>query len=155
MPYTLDAEHDGQIYRVQLDKLRVPRCRNCGEMVFDDAANEQISDALRQQVGLLSPAEIRANREALGLTQRQLADHLGIAEATLSRWERSGQIQERALDRLVRVYFAFPGVRAALADEAALAALGSQVGRQEEAPLQPPPPMAGLAEVLGELPTRK
>jgi transcriptional regulator with XRE-family HTH domain len=43
-----------------------------------------------------------------------LARLLGVGEATLSRWETGGQIQQRALDRLLRLYFAVPPARDAL-----------------------------------------
>ena len=39
---------------------------------------------------------------------------MGIAEATLSRWLSETQIQSRAMDNLLRVFFAFPEVRMAL-----------------------------------------
>src|SRR5438094_9132850 len=87
VPYTTEAEYDGRTYTVTVPELKVPRCQNCGELVLDTAANRQITAALRQQLGLLTPEQIRENRESLGLTQRQLASHLGIAEATVSRWQ--------------------------------------------------------------------
>src|SRR5216683_498684 len=36
----------------------------------------------------VSGAELRRRREALGLTQAALADHLGIAATSVARWER-------------------------------------------------------------------
>jgi len=48
------------------------------------------------------------------MTQKEAAERLGIAEATLSRWLTDTQIQSRALDNLLRVFFAFPVVREAL-----------------------------------------
>ena len=45
------------------------------------------------------------------LTQKLLADHLGIAESTLSRWETGAQIQQRAFDKLLRLYFDVPEAR--------------------------------------------
>jgi putative zinc finger/helix-turn-helix YgiT family protein len=82
-------------------------------------ANDQIDDALRELVGLLTPDDIRQHREALGLTQRQLANQLGIAEATLSRWETGGQIQQQAMDNLLRVFYTIGDVRSALSAMAA------------------------------------
>ncbi len=123
-PYTAAVDHDGRTYTVTIPELKAPRCQNCGEIVLDSAANRQISDALRQQLRLLTPEQIRQNRDALRLTQRQLASHLGIAEATLSRWETGGQIQQRALDRLLRLYFASASVRQSLADEGGFGDLG-------------------------------
>jgi len=127
VPYTTEAEYDGRTYEVTVAELKVPRCQSCGELVLDTAANRQITEALRRHLGLLTPAQIRRNRETLGLTQRQLASHLGIAEATLSRWETGAQIQQRALDRLLRLYFSSASVRAALASEDRLAELGTLV----------------------------
>ena len=122
--YTTEVEHDGRAYTVTVPDLTVPRCDNYGEMVLDTAANERITDALREQLGLLKPGQIRAGREALGLTQEQFAAKLRIASATVSRWETEAQIQQRALDLLMRLFFGLAEVRSALADEQAVRTLG-------------------------------
>jgi putative zinc finger/helix-turn-helix YgiT family protein len=122
--YTTEVEHDGRAYTVTVPDLTVPRCDNCGEMVLDTAANERITDALREQLGLLKPAQVRAGREALGLTQEQFAAKLRIASATVSRWETGAQIQQRALDLLMRLFFGLAEVRSALADEQVVRTLG-------------------------------
>jgi len=103
--YSADLEHDGRKYPITVNGLQAARCDNCGTIMLDDAANRRLSDALRAEVGLLQPAEIRAHREALGLTQKALAGHLQVAEATLSRWETGAQMQQRAMDRFLRVFF--------------------------------------------------
>jgi len=119
--YTTEVEHDGRAYTITVPGLEVPRCESCGEMILDDAANRRISEAFREQVGLLHPSQIREHRKALGLTQKQLAKLLGIAEATLSRWETGAQIQQRALDKLLRLFFLSQTVRGLLGDESRLA----------------------------------
>lgn len=124
--YTTPVEHDGRKYIVTIPDLVVARCKRCGEIILDDHANQRISESFRLQAGLLTPLEIRENRERLRLTQRELASALGIAEATLSRWETGGQIQQRALDRLMRLYFFSDEVRRLLADNEALAALDAR-----------------------------
>src|SRR5277367_3835675 len=53
-------------YLVTLPALRTPRCANCGAIVLDDGANEQIDRAFRQQLKLLTPEDIRARRKTLG-----------------------------------------------------------------------------------------
>jgi putative zinc finger/helix-turn-helix YgiT family protein len=108
--YTVQYGHDGRTYTVNVPDLEVPTCENCGEMAFDSRATLRIDQAFRDQIGLLAPEQIRHNREALGLTQEQLATNLGIASATISRWESGHQIQQRAMDRLLRLHFAYPGV---------------------------------------------
>jgi putative zinc finger/helix-turn-helix YgiT family protein len=109
--YTAELQHDGRPYTVQVPDLQVHRCDRCGALTLDDSANRRVSDALRREAGLLLPAEIRRQREALGLTQKQLASALHLAESTLSRWETGAQIQQRAMDLLLRLFFEIPEAR--------------------------------------------
>jgi len=114
VPYTAEVSHDGRLYKVQVPALEIPRCRSCGELVFTNRVDEQITAALRAQLRLLTPAQIRESRKALKLLQQELAERLGVAEATISRWETGMLIQSRAMDNLLRAYFALPELRAAL-----------------------------------------
>ena len=109
--YTTEMEHDGRAYTLLLPRLEVLECGECRARMLPDAASEKIVDALRAQAGLLTPAEIREARKALGLTQEQLASFLRVAKETVSRWETGGQIQQRAMDLLLRVFFGVPEVR--------------------------------------------
>src|SRR5262245_15507580 len=108
VPYATTVEHDGRSYPVEIPALTVPRCSHCGRISIDDAADQQISAAFRREARLLTPEEIRQGREKLGLTQKQLANLLGVGEATVSRWETGAQIQQRAMDRFLRLCFASP-----------------------------------------------
>ena len=125
--YTAEMEHDGRRHVVSVPDLDILECRNCQTRRLTDQAYERLNDALRDNAGLLRPAQIRENREKLGLTQKQLASHLGVADATLSRWETGGQIQQRSLDRLLRLFFGFEEVRNVLADERHITRLGTGV----------------------------
>ena len=116
-PYQTDIEHDGRSYRIQVPSLGLHRCSACGFTIMDDVANKAISAASRREAGLLTPEDIRAERDNLELTQKQLAGHLRIAEATLSRWETGVQIQQRAMDVFLRAYFALPELRTHLGGE--------------------------------------
>jgi putative zinc finger/helix-turn-helix YgiT family protein len=127
MQYTTDIKHDGRLHTVELAALRVPRCESCGELDFDNDADEQIYQALREQLGLLLPEQIRNNREALQLSQRQLAEQLGVAVETISRWENGLMIQTRAMDRFMRLFFSVPEARAALVGADILPSLGTHV----------------------------
>ena len=104
--------------------LLVPKCRSCGKLLFDPAANERITDALREQLGLLKPLQIRSGRELLGFTQEELAANLRIAPTAISRWEAGAQIQERALDLLMRLFFGLAEVRTAISNEGSARTLG-------------------------------
>ena len=76
--------------------------------ILDDAANWRITEETYRQLGLLTPTEIKAGRERLGLTQQQLQDLLGLGGNTLSRWENGHYYQARSMDRLLRLVFGVP-----------------------------------------------
>jgi putative zinc finger/helix-turn-helix YgiT family protein len=103
--YATELEHDGRKYAISVADFPVLKCRHCGEVYLDEAADEKLSEALRTAAGLLSPVEIRKERERFGLTQKQLAGLLRISEFTLSRWETGAQIQQRSMDAFLRIFF--------------------------------------------------
>lgn len=123
--YQTEIEHDGRVHVVHVPDLRAPRCQECGALVFDEQSSQQVTDALVRHLGLLSGAQIRVNRERLGITQERLARELGVAERMVARWEMGGQIPSRAVDRLLRLYFSLPAVRETLMDEAGMLKLGA------------------------------
>jgi putative zinc finger/helix-turn-helix YgiT family protein len=114
MDFTTDVKHDGVVHRIHLPGLEVPRCQTCGETIITNAVDEQINDALRRHLRLLTPSQMRQGVKALGLSQQELAERLGVAKETISRWVNGALIQSRAMDNLLRIYFALPEVRAAL-----------------------------------------
>jgi putative zinc finger/helix-turn-helix YgiT family protein len=113
-PYDKEMEHDGRTYSIRLFNFDVLQCKSCHSIVLTDEANVRLTDALRSAAGLLTPQEIRQNREALGYTQQQLADYLRISMYTLSRWETGAQIQQRVMDALLRLFFDVPEARSYL-----------------------------------------
>jgi hypothetical protein len=58
MHHTSQIKHDGRLCTVEIPSLRVPQCSACGELVFDNDADEQIAQALREQLGLLSGDQV-------------------------------------------------------------------------------------------------
>jgi len=109
--YATTIEQDGRSYEVRIPNLEVPRCQNCGKLVMVESANREVTEAFRRAACLLTPSEIRQGREALRLTQNELANHLRVAEATVCRWESGGQIQQRSMDMLLRMFFDVPQAR--------------------------------------------
>jgi putative zinc finger/helix-turn-helix YgiT family protein len=91
-------------------------CAACDVSTLHDDSDEILQDALRKHMRLLSPAELRTARESLGLKQKELADLMGCASESLSRWETGAVLQSRAYDRLLRLFFHLPEAREMLAD---------------------------------------
>jgi hypothetical protein len=114
IPYRATLRYEEQPCTVDIPNLTVPRCGACGEMLFDNAANDQISDAFRAHLRLLAPEQIRRNRTALKLSPEELSGQLGMPPGTVGELEDRLRLQSRALDNLLRVFFAIPQVRAAL-----------------------------------------
>ena len=95
---------DGVFHEVTAD-VPASVCNECGERLFMSAADEVLRDTLRLQLGLLLPQQLRALRARFNLTQRDIAEATGIAEASLSRWEKSKSVQSRRSDKLLRYFF--------------------------------------------------
>jgi hypothetical protein len=48
VPYTCQRTHGGTSISIDICELSVPRCRQCGELVFDYLAEAQINDAFKR-----------------------------------------------------------------------------------------------------------
>jgi DNA-binding transcriptional regulator YiaG len=124
--------------------------------VFSNHTDEQISRALRDKLELLQPDEIRASREGLHLTQKVLAQRIGVAPETISRWESGLLIQSRAMNTLLRLFFEVPEARGVLGAECGtLGFLDSLTDWTAEASLayaavlEPIPQLSGVAPGQG------
>ena len=134
--YAAEVRHDGRLYTFTISDLELPVCQACGERVFTEKVDAQVNDALRAHINLLTPVQIRDAIKRVGMSQKNLAKCLGIAEATLSRWLSETQIQSRSMDKLLRIFFGFPDVRAALCGGAQDPQLGLSDALQTSSPLR-------------------
>jgi len=107
----VQRNHDGRVYELVVEHLPVTKCDACGSVFFTQGSDERITAGLREHLGLLTPERIRSNLQALRLTQKDAAARLGVAPETLSRWVCGVIIQSRAMDNLLRVFFAYPELR--------------------------------------------
>jgi putative zinc finger/helix-turn-helix YgiT family protein len=105
LDYSMEMDHDGRPYMVEVKGLPLLRCDQCGAKLLPDSSLEIMENELRRMAGLLMPAEITKHRERLSLSQKEFAWLLGIAPATVSRWETGGQIQQRAMNDFMNVVF--------------------------------------------------
>src|ERR1700680_3342091 len=67
--YDAEFRHDGRLHSFTVPKLKIPVCGACGEKVFTEEVDDQITDTLRSHLHLLAPQEIRAGLERLDITQ--------------------------------------------------------------------------------------
>jgi len=109
--YTAKVKHDGVIHKLHLPKTEVPRCQTCGNLVVTTEVDERVNDALRSKLHLLTPEQIRANIDKLGLNQQELAEWLDVAPETVSRWVTGALIQSSRMNKRLRMFFAFPAAR--------------------------------------------
>src|SRR5262245_2413060 len=72
MPYATEINHDGRCYHIEIPQIKIPKCKACGKLVFSNSVDDQITQALRAHVRLLTPEQIRSGREALGLKAKEL-----------------------------------------------------------------------------------
>ena len=109
--YTTAVKHDGRSYSIHIPDLAIATCRNCNAQTFSVRDDDRIFATLRAQIGLLTPEEMQKRRNQLELSQHALAEQLGVAKETISRWETGAMIQSRAMDNLLRLYFDSAEVR--------------------------------------------
>ncbi len=95
-------------------ELTVYSCDVCGEDFFDDEEmrkhQKTIKDFQRRVDGLLTSEEIKQIREKYGLSQRELARILGVAEKSIAKYEAGFVAQSKAMDNLLRIIREFPEV---------------------------------------------
>ncbi len=54
--YETQRLHEGRLIAVHIPRLDVPKCANCGELVFNSAADDQILEAAKAQAAAPQPA---------------------------------------------------------------------------------------------------
>lgn len=113
------APAEGEIvqeYRGETLTVSTPvmRCTHCGWETLGpgqvDALRVATADAYRRKHDLLTSGQIRAARQACGLSQRAFAEALGVGQASVPRWE-TWQVQEPVYDDAIRRFAARAALR--------------------------------------------
>ncbi len=92
----VDIEYVAEAYVCPICGLEAGTVQSAGEV------QRAIADAYREKAELLTSQEIKALREAKGLTQQQLADVMNVGIASIKRWE-TGMIQSKSMDHALRL----------------------------------------------------
>lgn len=80
----------------------VEHCLDCGEMLLGKEGEMARHEAVCRYLGRLSPSEIKAIRDELGLSQRAFAEKIKAGLASVKRWETGVVIQNTSMDSLLR-----------------------------------------------------
>lgn len=91
---------DGEANRVQVE-VPLRWDDELQDWVLTPEAHERIEAAKARYTGLMSPSEIKAMRQRLGLTQSELSELLQIGKKTLTRWESGRERPSRSLNVLL------------------------------------------------------
>ncbi len=100
-----DYEDDGETKVVVAENVPVRECDNpaCRERLSGPDAARIRHEAICRALGLLTPAEIRHIRERVARSPEEFWRLTGIGVATISRWERGRLLQNRSMDRYLRL----------------------------------------------------
>lgn len=101
---------DSEYFEVEVP---VVSCGDCGFEFTDHRAERLRHAAACRYEGLLTPNEVKAIREALGMTRKVFGEAFGIPPASMERWENGKLMQNKSMDSLLRG-LRIPGVAAAL-----------------------------------------
>lgn len=92
-------------------KVPVFSCADCGLEFTDSLAEEIRHEVVCLHLGVLTPAEIKSIRSHLSLSQAQFAELTDIGVASLKRWETGDVIQNKSMDKYLRLIRRFDSVR--------------------------------------------
>jgi putative zinc finger/helix-turn-helix YgiT family protein len=144
--YEYDTDRGGVI--VETTDVPIEYCDACGETFAGPQAARIRHDALVKALGFLRPEEIRGLRERLGKSPEEFAQLVGSTAEDVSLWERGRRIQDRSIDRFLRVLAGVPEVVRFLENgagnpgpRAEVTATKADGGQTEEVPDRPRRPV--------------
>ena len=93
-------------------EVPVYRCTECNFTYTDQEGDQLCHDAVCKFLQVLTPTEIRTLRKKTGLTIKEFSKFTGIGQASISRWENSRLIQDKAMDFYLRLLGVFENLQA-------------------------------------------
>lgn len=103
--YETFVKDSGREIRIIVNNLGRKRCSNCKEDFLDDEALDRIQKEKYRKLDLLTPEELKIIRAKLGYTQEEMAELLSVGEKSYFRWENGLSIQNKSIDRYIRLVF--------------------------------------------------
>ena len=93
-------------------EVPVYRCTECNFLYTDREGDQLCHDSVCKFLQVLTPTEIRILRKNTGLTIKKFSKFTGIGQASISRWENSTLIQNKAMDFYLRLLGVFENLQA-------------------------------------------
>jgi putative zinc finger/helix-turn-helix YgiT family protein len=94
---------------VVLSGITVHECKHCGEVLPEirniKQVHQWIAEYLIKKQGVLTGAEFRFLRKAMGKSAKEIAECLAVNPVTISRWENDKEKIGPQSDRLLRMAF--------------------------------------------------
>jgi DNA-binding transcriptional regulator YiaG len=103
--YRTAFKYEGQLHEFEAPNVTLNKCRDCGGTILPNTALDQITEAFRRHVNLLTAEEIRGGLAKLQLSQKDFAERIGAAPKSVSDWLANLRFQPRSLDRMMRSFF--------------------------------------------------
>lgn len=96
---TADGGGIAEIIKVEVDAWRDPETN---EVYLDNDTTDQLDRVKARHLGILAPEELKALRQALELSQKELSALLQIGEKSWTRWETGRERPSRSMNVLLR-----------------------------------------------------
>lgn len=101
--YSTFVKDGAREIRILVKNLQRDKCPKCNEEFLPQEALDRIEIEKYQKLELLTPAEIKTIREKLGFTQEEISDLLGVGKKSYFRWENGLSIQNKSIDKYIRL----------------------------------------------------
>ena len=101
-------QYKGKTYNLEAIKWQCNTCRM--EIVNLKEAEKQKKRIELTAEGFLTDHDIKQIRGKLGLTQRAMAEKLGVGAKTFARYENLSVRQSKCMDQLLRILDQYPGI---------------------------------------------
>jgi len=89
--------------RVIVKNLKREKCFHCNEEFLSQEALDRIQVEKYKKLDLLTPEKLKSIREKLDRTQEEMSDLLGVGKKSYFRWENGLSIQNKSIDRYIRL----------------------------------------------------
>lgn len=89
--------------RIIVKDLKREKCLHCNEEFLSQEALDRIQVEKYKKLDLLTPEKLKSIREKLDRTQEEMSDLLGVGKKSYFRWENGFSIQNKSIDRYIRL----------------------------------------------------